>query len=151
MLNVCPRRMADCETADRRRFLLEVGSLSGLGLALPELLRGRSVCAADAPAHKGTNCILVWTRGGTSHHDTLDPKPDARAEVRGEFKPIATRTPGLQLGEVLPMLAQQSQHYTVVRSIGVDPKGLRNHGAAIYMLMTGHDPTNFSPTGLAGS
>jgi hypothetical protein len=46
-------------------------------------------------------------------------------------------------------LAQQSQHYTVVRSIGVDPKGLRNHGAAIYMLMTGHDPTNFSPTGLA--
>ena len=47
------------------------------------------------------------------------------------------------------MLTQQSQHYALVRSIGVDPKGLRNHGAAIYMLMTGHSPTNFTPTGLA--
>ena len=75
--------------------------------------------------------------------------PIAPAEIRGEFKPIATNTTGLQLGEVLPKLAQQSQHYTLVRSIGVDPKGLRNHGAAIYMLMTGHSPTNFSPTGLA--
>jgi hypothetical protein len=50
---------------------------------------------------------------------------------------------------VLPKIAQQSQHFSLVRSIGVDPKGLRNHGAAIYMLLTGHDPTNFSPTGLA--
>ena len=47
------------------------------------------------------------------------------------------------------MLARQAKHFTVVRSLGVDPKGLRNHGAAIYMLMTGHDPRNFSPTGLA--
>src|SRR5262249_48310056 len=51
--------------------------------------------------------------------------------------------------EVLPLLAQQADKFTLLRSLGVKPKGLANHGAAIYMLMTGHDPGNFSPTGLA--
>ena len=48
-----------------------------------------------------------------------------------------------------PLLARQADKFTLIRSVGVKPKGLRNHGAAIYMLMTGHDPGNFSPTGLA--
>src|SRR5262249_11563963 len=70
-------------------------------------------------------------------------------EIRGEFKPIATNVAGIVLSETLPLLARQADTFTLVRSIGVKPKGLRNHGAAIYMLMTGHDPSNFSPTGLA--
>lgn len=65
------------------------------------------------------------------------------AEIRGEFRPIATRAPGMMLGEVLPMLADQAQHFTLIRSMGVNPKGLRNHGSAIYMLMTGTDPGIF--------
>jgi hypothetical protein len=134
-----------------RRELLTVGSLSLLQFSLADLLRVEArgaAPAADVPATADA-VVLVYLQGSPSHIDLWDPKPDAPAEIRGEFQPIATRTPGLFLGEVLPLLAQQSHHYTVVRSIGVDPKGLRNHGAAIYMLMTGHDPTNFSPTGLA--
>lgn len=138
-----------------RRELLTVGGLSLLQLSLADVLRHEARAAAPAspsPAQRGATAdsvVLVYLQGSPSHIDLWDPKPEAPAEIRGEFQPIATRTPGLLLGEVLPMLAGQSHLYTVVRSMGVDPKGLRNHGAAIYMLMTGHDPTNFSPTGLA--
>lgn len=140
--------------APSRRELLTVGGLSLLGLSLPDVLRGQSAAQPQSGRRadgfgKADSVVLVYLQGSPSHIDLWDPKPDAPAEIRGEFKPIATKTPGLYLGEVLPMLSQQSQHYTVVRSMGVDPKGLRNHGAAIYMLMTGHGPTNFTPTGLA--
>jgi hypothetical protein len=141
-----------CDVSSRRE-LLTVGGLSLLGLSLSDVLRV-SAHAAPVPASQrgfgsANSVVLVYLQGSPSHIDLWDPKPEAPAEIRGEFKPIATNTSGLFLGEVLPQLAKQSQHYAVVRSIGVDPKGLRNHGAAIYMLMTGHDPTNFSPTGLA--
>lgn len=146
-----PGRLCDAAT---RRELLTVGGLSLLGFGLPDLLRRQAIAQPPAsPGGRGfgaaNSVVLVYLQGSPSHIDLWDPKPDAPAEIRGEFQPIATETAGLQLGEVLPKLARQSQHYTVVRSIGVDPKGLRNHGAAIYMLMTGHSPTNFSPTGLA--
>ena len=140
--------------ASSRRELLTVGGLSLLGLSLPELLCRRAAAKEKAPAPgagfgRADSVILVYLQGSPSHIDLWDPKPNAPTGIRGEFNPIATNSSGLFLGEVLPMLAAQSQHYTVVRSIGVNPKGLRNHGAAIYMLMTGHDPRNFSPTGLA--
>jgi hypothetical protein len=141
-----------------RRELLTVGSLSLLGVGLPDVLRREAI--ADAAGSGGgakrsdgfgraRSVILVYLQGSPSHIDLWDPKPEAPAEIRGEFRPIVTRAPGLLLGEVLPMLAQQADHFSLVRSIGVNPKGLRNHGAAIYMLMTGHDPTNFTATGLA--
>ncbi len=129
----------------------DVLALGGLSLLAHGLIRSPAVAATRATNGFGgaDSVVLVYLQGSPSHIDLWDPKPNAPAEIRGEFQPIATRTPGLQVGEVLPMLAEQSHHYTIVRSIGVDPKGLRNHGAAIYMLMTGHSPTNFSPTGLA--
>ncbi len=137
-----------------RRELLTLGGLSLFGLNLPEFLCRRAA-AKEARSRNSSgfgqadSVILVYLQGSPSHIDLWDPKPQAPAEIRGEFRPIATTTLGLFVGEVLPMLAQQARHYALVRSIGVDPKGLRNHGAAIYMLMTGHDPGNFSPTGLA--
>lgn len=151
MLSILDHRGQLCDSPSRREWLT-VGSLSLIGLTLPQFLRSRTL-AAETKSARGfgaaDSVVLVYLQGSPSHIDLWDPKPDAPADIRGEFQPIATRTNGLFLGEVLPRLAEQSQHYTVVRSIGVDPKGLRNHGAAIYMLMTGHDPTNFSPTGLA--
>ena len=72
-----------CDGVSRRNFL-EIGALSGLGLALPQFLQ------ANAVQKTPNNCILIWTRGGTSHHDTLDPKPDAPTSVRGEFGVIDT-------------------------------------------------------------
>lgn len=146
-----PGRLCDVRS---RRELLTVGGLSLLGLGLPGILKRQAVAARESPSSRrgfgaADSVVLVYLQGSPSHIDLWDPKPEAPAEIRGEFRPILTQTSGLELGEVLPGLAQQSQHFTVVRSIGVDPKGLRNHGAAIYMLMTGHSPTNFSTTGLA--
>ena len=152
MLTILGRSGSLCDRPSRRE-LLTVGGLSLLGWSLPELL-SREAQAASMPATaagfgKADSVILVYLQGSPSHIDLWDPKPNAPAEIRGEFKPIETTAPGMVVGEVLPMLAQQAKHFALVRSIGVDPKGLRNHGAAIYMLMTGHDPGNFSATGLA--
>ena len=150
-----PGRLCDRPS---RRELLTVGGLSLLGLGLPELLsrqarasEGQQSLPASSAAGfgKADSVILLYMQGSPSHIDLWDPKPNAPAEIRGEFKPIPTTAPGMMLGEVLPMLAQQAKNFSLVRSIGVDPKGLRNHGAAIYMLMTGHDPGNFTETGLA--
>lgn len=140
-----------CDTASRRE-LLTVGGLSLIGLSLPTFLRQRTVQAASSVGvGRGTaeSIILVYLQGSPSHIDLYDPKPAAPAEIRGEFQPIATRAPGMFLGEVLPLLAEQTQHFSLIRSMSVKPKGLRNHGSAIYMLMTGTDPANFSSTGLA--
>src|SRR4051794_15235239 len=81
-----------------RRELLRAG-LAGFGaLSLPGLLRLRAE-ASTPGAGEPTAVILVWLRGGCSHLDTYDPKPDAPAEYRGPFAPLATRTPGLSLTE----------------------------------------------------
>jgi hypothetical protein len=145
-----PGRLCD---GPSRRDLLSIGGLSLIGLSLPEFLHQR---AQAAPAErKGSgfgaaqSVILIHLQGSPSHIDLWDPKPDAPDGIRGEFKPIATRAKGMFLGEVLPLLAKAADKFTLIRSIGVNPRGLANHGAAIYMLMTGHDPLNFSPTGLA--
>jgi hypothetical protein len=144
--------------APSRRELLTIGGLSLFGVGLPAILGQQALQASPKtvqPARrepgfgKADAVILIYLQGSPSHIDLWDPKPQAPAEIRGEFQPIATRIPGMQLGEVLPLLAEQAQHFALIRSLGVKPKGLRNHGSAIYMLMTGKDPANFSPTGLA--
>src|ERR1700722_2107208 len=84
-----------------RREVLRVGSLGFLGLGLDEWFRLRSRAGTSSSA-KVKNCILIWLAGGPSHLDTFDPKPNATADIRGEFKPIATSVPGLQISEVLP-------------------------------------------------
>src|SRR5262245_50565896 len=145
MLSIVGRRGRLCDTVSRRE-LLTVGGLSLLGLSLPNVLRSRGL-ASDAEVRKlpgfgrAESVILIYLQGSPSHIDLWDPKPDAPVDIRGEFHPIATSAPGIELGEVLPNLAKAAKHFSLIRSIGVDPKGLRNHGAAIYMLMTGHDPT----------
>src|SRR5438552_17051221 len=122
----------------QRLELLTVGSVGLAGLGLPYFLHRQ---AQGAPARsKAESVIFLYLQGSPSHIDTWDPKPDAPVDIRGEFKPIATTAPGMQLCEVLPMLARQAEHFALVRSLGVKPKGLANHGASIYMLMTAHDP-----------
>src|SRR2546421_1979409 len=122
-----------------RRELLTVGGVGLAGLSLPDFLRRQ---AAAAPPRQGSgkakSVIFLYLQGSPSHIDTWDPKPEAAAEIRGEFKPIASSVPGIQLCEHLPLLAREAKHFALVRSLGVKPKGLTNHGAAIYMLMTAH-------------
>jgi hypothetical protein len=145
-----PGRLCD---GPSRRELLTIGGLSLIGLHLPEFLYQRARAQTTGRKRGGfgaaQSVLLIHLQGSPSHIDLWDPKPNAPDGIRGEFKPIATRVPGMFLGEVLPLLAQQANQFTLIRSIGVKPRGLANHGAAIYMLMTGHDPLNFSPTGLA--
>jgi hypothetical protein len=122
---------------------LQVGGLGLLGLSLPSLLRGQA--AAKTPAAK--SCVLFLLHGGPSQLDIWDMKPTAPAEVRGEFKPIATRVPGIRITEHLPRLACLTDRFTIVRSM---MHTAVNHNAATYLVTTGHAPLReliaFTPT-----
>ena len=152
MWNILGPRGRLCDSLSRRE-LLTVGSLPIVGLSLPDWLRSRAAAreTSDRPVGFGRakSVIFVYLQGSPSHIDLWDPKPQAPAEIRGEFSPIATKAPGVSIGEVLPKLAQQADKFTILRTVGCKPKGLPNHGSAIYMLMTGHESSNFSPTGLS--
>src|SRR5206468_8941331 len=97
----------NCEGVTRRQFV-RVGALSALGLALPDLLR---LEAAAPEGRRPVSSILLWMNGGPSHLDTFDPKPDAPAEVRGEFGTVPTCTPGVRFSEHLPRLARLSDRF----------------------------------------
>src|SRR5438270_7526425 len=86
-----------------RRSFLRIGGLAVGGLSLPGLLRAEQQ-AGIRKSHKAV--IMVYLSGGLAHQDTFDLKPTAPAEVRGEFKPIATNVPGIQIGELLPRMAK---------------------------------------------
>ncbi|MFQ5731665.1 MAG: DUF1501 domain-containing protein [Planctomycetaceae bacterium] len=132
-----------------RRRLLQVGGLAGL--SLPEFLSLKAVAKPQAAAvGEAKSCIVLFCWGGMSHIDSFDPKPNAPASVRGEFKPIATGTPGISFAEHLPLLARQTRHLAVVRSIH---HHCTAHGKGMYWNMTGHAPpqpsaaANLPPSG----
>lgn len=124
---------SDCETVDRRSFL-QVGALAGLGLSLPMMLGARSALAAPGKSSNDVNCILIWSQGGVSHHDTLDPKPAAPVSVKGEFNVIDTAVPGVKFTEICPTLAKELKRFAVLR--GWNPKN-GSHGTADQWVMSG--------------
>jgi uncharacterized protein (DUF1501 family) len=117
-----------------RRELLRVGGVGALGLSLPQLLQAEQAVSA---ASKADACIVIYLNGGPSHLDMWDLKPDAPIEIRGEFRPIATSLPGVQLCEHLPRLSQLMHRATLVRSMNHSVNN--SHAAAVYAAMTGHD------------
>jgi uncharacterized protein (DUF1501 family) len=120
------------QSASRREFL-RVG-LAGFGaLSLPALLRLQAQ-GATASARQSTAVILVWLRGGCSHLDTYDPKPDAGSEYSGPFATIATKTPGLRLTELLPRQARLSDKFSLLRSVAHTGGG---HPAGSLQLLSG--------------
>jgi hypothetical protein len=125
-----------------RREVLRAGGLGFLGLSMPELLRGQALAASPAARHgRAKSCIVLFLMGGPPQQSTWDPKPDAPAEVRGEFKPIATTVPGLQIGELMPELARQANRLSVLRAVAT---GDNAHSSSGYYMMTGrpHQPMN---------
>jgi hypothetical protein len=96
-----------------RRDVLRVGALALGGLTLPDLLRLR----ADAATGRGKSVIMIWMRGGPSHIDSYDMKPAAPVEIRGEFRPIATNVPGIDICEHTPLQAQIMDKLAIVRGI----------------------------------
>jgi uncharacterized protein (DUF1501 family) len=129
----------DCSGVSRREFL-RVGGLSALGLSLASFLRLQAAAPKPSARKKTINCILLWMQGGPSHHDTFDPKPDAPAEVRGEFATVPTTLSGVRIAEHLPLLAKQTDKYSIIR--GHDPKN-GSHGVADHLMMSGR-PFNAS-------
>ena len=107
------RRLCDGLT---RRDLMQVGGL-GLagGLSLPTLLASEEARAVDASA-PAKSVILINLMGGPSHIDMFDMKPDAPAEIRGEFRPIPSSVPGLDVCELMPLTAKTMHHSCVVRT-----------------------------------
>ena len=121
-----------------RRQLLQVGGIGMLGLGLPGLLRAEEHRASlRTLAPTADACILVFLNGGPSQLDMWDMKPEAPEAIRGEFKPIATKLPGLVVSEHLPRFSQVAHLGTVIRSAH---HGVNNsHAAAVYCGLTGHD------------
>jgi uncharacterized protein (DUF1501 family) len=125
-----------CDGVHRRDFV-RLG-VFGAGLALPRLLAAE----AGKPARE-VSFIYLFLKGGLSTIDTWDPKPDAPAEFRGEFKPIATCLPGVQIGEHTPRIARQLDKFSLVRSFRHHNS---DHGPADHYMLTGYFPqAGFNP------
>ncbi len=120
-----------------RRRLLQIGGLGCLGLNLSRLFETDARAAAAATSNPIRSCILLYYYGGPSHLDTWDMKPDAPAEVRGEFSSIATRVPGIRVSEHLPRCARIMDKLTVIRSMH---HPMRNHNAASVESLCGRTP-----------
>jgi hypothetical protein len=125
-----PRRIS-------RREMIEIGGSAALGLSLPKLLRGATERPEEGLTPTADACILIFLDGGPSHLDMWDMKPAAPAEIRGEFKPIATRMPGIPVSEHLPRFAGVVHLGTLIRSAHHSVNNA--HAAAVYTSLTGHD------------
>ncbi len=136
MLDFVGRGPRDCDGVSRRSFL-KVGALALGGLSLPGLLRRRAAAAPGSAAPR-KSVILIWLAGGPSHIDMYDLKPNAPAEFRGEFRPIATSVTGIQVGEHLPRQARVMDKLAVVRSAYHTNAG---HGMGSQWMLTGYQPT----------
>src|SRR5260370_40044408 len=124
----------------RRRFLGTAGG-AGLGLGLPVDSAGAADPVATTAA-RIRSCILIFYYGGPSHLDTLDPKPDAPAEVRGEYGTVATSVPGVRLCEHLPRTARLLNRLALIRRLH---HPMRNHNSAAGQALTGPPPPAGGP------
>ena len=126
---------------DRRAFL-KAGLLGASGLSLGGLLRDEArASSTGATRERAPSVILLWMRGGPSHIDTWDPKPDAPAEFRGEFGTIPTKVPGVFLTDLLPMSAAIMDRWSIVRSLSHEDPG---HSTGDQICFTGY-PSGPSP------
>ena len=143
-----------------RRNILEVGTMAGLGLCLPDLFRAQAASQPAKPGNFGRakSVILLYLHGGHAQQETWDPKPDGPSPARGEFGAIATSVPGIRISELLPLSARVMHRLALIRSLS---HGNANHVQASLDALTGHShppgtesrgdippsPTDFPPFG----
>jgi hypothetical protein len=140
MLRACGSRFQNCDGISRRNFL-EIGA-GVLGLSLADIIRLRSAAAATDPAaskRSNKSVMVFWTHGGLSQQDTYDMKPDAPAEFRGPYMPIATNVPGIEITERFPRQARVMDKLSIVRSVYHESA---LHAASAHWMQTGY----FGPT-----
>lgn len=124
-----------------RRSVLQIGGLAMGGLSLPQVLQAQAASPARTDPHKAV--IMIYLTGGPPHQDMVDLKPAAPADIRGEFQPIATCLPGVQISELMPGLAQRMNRLVTVRTVvGSDGR----HSS--FQCVTGHRFANQPQGGL---
>jgi Protein of unknown function (DUF1501) len=124
-----PNRL--CDGLDRREWL-RVGGLGAFGLSLPTLLAAQSASAQTEPKAKA--CILLFLLGAPPQQETWDPKPESPAEARGDLKPIQSATPGMLVGETMPMTARLTNKIAVLRAVSTNDNA---HSSSGYYMTTG--------------
>jgi hypothetical protein len=129
----------------QRRTFLQAGGVSALGMSLPGLLGSQQPAhAASSATPSATACIMLYMTGGPAQQETFDMKPEAPEAPRGIFRPIPTDIPGIDICELLPMMARTAHRYTIIRSTYHDHTF---HGAGTHLNVTGfpHAPRKPSP------
>ncbi len=144
--------VCDKHVGTSRRDLLRVGGSAMLGMGLGSMLELQQASANKAIGGgpgwgKAKSVIMIFLQGGPSHLDLWDPKENVPDNIRSPYQPISTKLPGIKFSEVLPKLAQVNDKITMIRSMSYTPKGLFNHTAAIYQMMTGYTTDKVSASG----
>jgi len=117
-----------------RRDFLRVGTIGGLSLA--EMMRLQETCAAESSRHD-VNCIFLFALGGMPQQDMWDLKPEAPSEIRGDFEPIDTAVPGMQVSDVLPKISRVTDKLSILRGMTHTDS---DHGRGYHVMMTGKQP-----------
>jgi uncharacterized protein (DUF1501 family) len=137
------RDFAGCVPADHpdlgRRRLVQAGGLALFGATLGDVLQWQAQAGQTRVEPRAKSVVFIYQGGGPSQHETFDPKPDAPAEYRGDYDPIATASPELRICEHLPRLAQRADKFTIVRTLHhpADRAFRNEHNASQYLLCTG--------------
>ncbi|MGE3315816.1 MAG: DUF1501 domain-containing protein [Planctomycetaceae bacterium] len=146
MLKIVGQGAQLCDGISRRE-VLRVGGLSALGLSLPQLLRAENSSATATAITVGghgsaKSCIVLFLMGGPPQQSTWDPKPDAPADIRGEFAPVSTSVPGIQFSELLSRTSKHADKICVLRAMSSNDNA---HSSSGYYMITGqpHQPMNF--------
>lgn len=141
MLRWMGRPVRLCEGLSRRD-ILRVGGLGIAGSVSTGDLLAAEASNSSGPRPRAKNCIVLMLTGGPPQHSTWDPKPDAPAEVRGAYAPIATNVPGLSISELLPRTARHADKLCLLRAMSTDDNA---HSSSAYYMLTGrpHAPKNF--------
>jgi uncharacterized protein (DUF1501 family) len=148
--------LCDSHLGVTRRDLLRVGGSAMLGLTLADMLQSQKAIAKEGTDPfkgsgpgwgKAKSVLMIYLQGGPSHLDLWDPKDDVPDNVKSTFKRIQSKTPGIDVTEVMPKFAQVTDKCTLIRSMSYEPVGLFNHTAAIYQIHTGYTADKVSPSG----
>ena len=137
MLSIFDSSVSMCDRISRREIL----RASGAGLIGLPALGTQLLGANEERAKRAKACIVLFLMGGPPQHSTWDPKPDAPAGIRGEFGPIDTNVPGVQIGELMPRTARLMDKIAVLRAVATDDNA---HSSSGYAMLTGqpHIPKN---------
>ena len=126
------KRVHFCDGVTRRDFL-HAGSLTFLGLSMPQFFRLKAMGAVNPG--KDVNCIQLMLVGGPSQLDTWDMKPDAPSSIRGPFKPIKTNVSGIEISEIFPRMAKHADKFALLRSVYHNAAAV--HDTGCQMMQTG--------------